>query len=96
MFFSSHEIINPLENIKGYFTGGILWTGTVKVFKFLLDILHLYSTIVSVFGTASRVVKKTGKRFTAPFCQRFTVENSLITKFMMYEDTRLIEKAFVK
>ncbi|HEY5749790.1 MAG TPA: nuclear transport factor 2 family protein [Chryseolinea sp.] len=48
----------------------------------------------AVFGKASRVVKKTGKRFTTPFCQRFTMAEGKITHFLMLEDTPEIEKAF--
>jgi ketosteroid isomerase-like protein len=48
----------------------------------------------AVFGKASRVVKKTGKRFITPFCQRFTIADGKITHFLMLEDTPEIEKAF--
>lgn len=48
----------------------------------------------AVFGTASRVAKITGKRFTTAFCQRFTFSDGKITHFLMLEDTPEIEKAF--
>jgi ketosteroid isomerase-like protein len=48
----------------------------------------------AVFGFASRIAKATGKRFTTQFCQRFTIENGKITKFLMLEDTPAIEQAF--
>jgi ketosteroid isomerase-like protein len=48
----------------------------------------------AVFGTMSRKVKMTGKRFTTTFCQRFTIKEGKITKFLMLEDTPEIEKAF--
>src|SRR3569833_1265394 len=47
-----------------------------------------------VFGFASRVVKATGKRFSTPFCQRFTIQNGKISKFLMLEDTHQVEWAF--
>jgi ketosteroid isomerase-like protein len=50
----------------------------------------------AVFGKAGRTVTKTGKKFKEPFCMRFTIENGLITKFLMLEDSHQIEKAFTK
>jgi len=51
---------------------------------------------VAVFGKAGRTVIETGKKFKEPFCMRFTIENGLITKFLMLEDSHQIEKAFTK
>ncbi|MCQ6958393.1 nuclear transport factor 2 family protein [Mucilaginibacter aquariorum] len=48
----------------------------------------------AVFGFASRVAKATGKRFSTQFCQRFTIEDGKISKFLMLEDTPQVEKAF--
>lgn len=48
----------------------------------------------AVFGAAGRTAKATNKKFVTPFCQRFTIENGKITRFLMLEDTPEIEKAF--
>lgn len=49
---------------------------------------------VAVFGTVERTVKKTGKHFKMPLAIHITVENNLISKFSLYEETLIIEKAF--
>jgi ketosteroid isomerase-like protein len=49
---------------------------------------------VAVFGIVQRTVKKTGKGFKMPFAMHITVENNLISKFSLYEETLIIEKAF--
>ena len=49
---------------------------------------------VAVFGTIERTVKKTGKHFKMPLAIHITVENNLISKFSLYEETLIIEKAF--
>jgi ketosteroid isomerase-like protein len=59
-----------------------------------IDHMFIDAGEAAVFGKASRITKKTGKRFTTPFCQRFTFLNGKITKFLMLEDTLEIEKAF--
>jgi ketosteroid isomerase-like protein len=64
--------------------------------KFEINKLFVDGNEAALFGSSGRVVKATGKSFDTPFCMRFTLENELITKFFMYEETRLIEKAFVK
>lgn len=48
---------------------------------------------VAVFGTIERTVKKTGKHFKMPLAIHITVENNLISKFSLYEETLIIEKA---
>ena len=48
----------------------------------------------AVFGFASRVASATGKRYSTQFCQRFTIEEGKISKFLMLEETPEIEKAF--
>lgn len=63
--------------------------------EFKPDHLFIDGNEAAVFGKASRVAKETGKRFTAFVCQRFTIEEGKITKFLMLEDTREIEKAFI-
>ena len=62
--------------------------------QFETDHMFMDGKEVAVFGKASRLVKKTGKRFTTPFCQRFTIADGKIKKFLMLEDTPEIEKAF--
>lgn len=47
-----------------------------------------------LFGTSSQQVAATGKRFTMTFALRLTVENGLITRHHMYEDSLAVEKAF--
>lgn len=64
--------------------------------RFDLDHIFIDGSQAAVFGLAGRLVKSTGKRFTARFCMRFTVENELITRFLMLEDSREIEKAFLQ
>lgn len=61
-----------------------------------LDIHKIFidANEVAVFGKASRVAKKTGKRFSALFTQKFTFNEGKITDFLMLEDTLEIEKAF--
>lgn len=48
---------------------------------------------VAVFGTIERTVKKTGKHFKMPLAIHLTVENNLISKLSLYEETLIIEKA---
>ncbi|RZJ50049.1 MAG: nuclear transport factor 2 family protein [Flavobacterium sp.] len=48
---------------------------------------------VAVFGTIERTVKKTGKHFKMPLAIHLTVENNLVSKFTIYEETLIIEKA---
>ncbi len=59
-----------------------------------MDHTFIDGTEAAVFGKAGRTVKATGKKFKEPFCMRFTVENGLITRFMMLEDSHRIENAF--
>ena len=47
---------------------------------------------VAVFGFVERTVKKNGKRFKMPLAIHLTVENNLISKFSLYEETLIIEK----
>jgi ketosteroid isomerase-like protein len=63
--------------------------------EFTPDHLFIDGNEAAVFGKASKVAKETGKRFTAFVCERFTIEDGKITKFLMLEDTREIEKAFI-
>lgn len=47
---------------------------------------------VAVFGFVERTVKKNGKHFKMPLAIHITVENNLISKFLLYEETLIIEK----
>lgn len=47
---------------------------------------------VAVFGFVERTVKKNGKHFKIPLAIHITVENNLISKFSLYEETLIIEK----
>jgi ketosteroid isomerase-like protein len=47
---------------------------------------------VAVFGFVERTVKKNGKHFKMPLAIHLTVENNLISKFSLYEETLIIEK----
>ncbi|KFF06364.1 nuclear transport factor 2 family protein [Flavobacterium reichenbachii] len=48
---------------------------------------------VAVFGFVERTVKKNGNHFKMPLAIHITVENNLISKFSLYEETLIIEKA---
>jgi ketosteroid isomerase-like protein len=58
------------------------------------DHIFIDGNQAAVFGKISRQVKKTEKRFTTDFCQKFTIQDGKITKFLMLEDTPQIENAF--
>jgi ketosteroid isomerase-like protein len=61
---------------------------------FEMDHTFIDGAEAAVFGKAGRTVKATGKKFKEPFVMRFTIENGLITKLLMLEDSHQIEKAF--
>lgn len=46
----------------------------------------------AVFGFVERTVKKNGKHFKMPLAIHITVENNLISKFSLYEETLIIEE----
>jgi ketosteroid isomerase-like protein len=47
-----------------------------------------------LFGTSSQRVVSTGKRFTMAFALRLTVEDGLLTRHHMYEDSLAVAEAF--
>jgi ketosteroid isomerase-like protein len=47
-----------------------------------------------LFGTSSQRAAATGKRFTMAFALRLTVEDGLIIRHHMYEDSLAVEEAF--
>ena len=63
---------------------------------FEMDHIFIDGKEAAVFGKAGRTVIETGKKFKEPFCMRFMIENGLITKFLMLENSRQMEKAFTK
>ena len=63
--------------------------------QFEIDHLFIDGNEAAVFGMAGRRVKATGKKFSAHFCMRFTIQNGLIIRFLMLEDSHEIEKAFI-
>ena len=62
------------------------------------DIDHIFfdGQEAALFAVASRVVKDTKTRYSAKICMRFTVVDGMITRFLILEDSREIEKAFNK
>jgi ketosteroid isomerase-like protein len=80
------EIINTLQLI---FDAHVIGEDQIEIDHIFVD-----GNEAAVFGKASRIAKKTGKRFSTQFCQRFTFSDGKITKFLMLEDTPEIEKAF--
>ncbi|WP_162996389.1 nuclear transport factor 2 family protein [Mucilaginibacter celer] len=64
--------------------------------SFTIDHLFFDGQEAALFAVASRVVKDTRKKYSAKICMRFTVVDGLITRFLILEDSREIEKAFNK
>lgn len=79
------EISELFKTLFSYFIDG---SEKLEAQSFLLQ-----GNEVAVFGTVERTVKKTGKHFKMPLAIHITVENNLITKFSLYEETLIIEKA---
>lgn len=79
------EISELFKTLFGYFIDG---SEKLEAQSFLLQ-----GNEVAVFGNVERTVKKTGKHFKMPLAMHITVENNLITKFSLYEETLIIEKA---
>ncbi|KQB43626.1 nuclear transport factor 2 family protein [Flavobacterium aquidurense] len=79
------EVAALFKTLFGYFIDG---SEKLEAQSFLLQ-----GNEVAVFGTIERTVKKTGKHFKMPLAIHITVENNLISKFSLYEETLIIEKA---
>jgi uncharacterized protein len=62
--------------------------------RFELDHVSISGNEAAIFAKTGRKVKATGKSFYADICQRITVKDRLITRFVMFEDSYEIEKAF--
>ncbi|TDW51681.1 hypothetical protein EV144_101357 [Flavobacterium sp. 270] len=80
------EVSELFKTLFGYFIDG---SEKLDVHSFMVQ-----GNEVAVFGTIERTVKKTGKHFKMPLAIHLTVENNLISKFSLYEETLIIEKAF--
>lgn len=63
--------------------------------SFEMDHVFVEEQEAAVFGTAGRTVRATGKSYVTPFSMRFTFENVRIRKFTMFEDSHVIEQAFM-
>lgn len=79
------EISELFKTLFSYFVDG---SEKLEAQSFLLR-----GNEVAVFGTVERTVKKTGKHFKMPLAMHITLENNLITKFSLYEETLILEKA---
>jgi len=84
----SAQLPETIRTLESAFISGI---GKLEVTSFIIK-----GNEAVVIGTASRTVKTTNKSFTTPFTMHFTLKDGLITKFLMYEETLVIEKAFIK
>lgn len=80
------EVAELFKTLFSYFIDG---SEKLEAQSFLLR-----GNEVAVFGTIERTVKKTGKHFKMPLAIHITVENNFISKFSLYEETLIIEKAF--
>jgi ketosteroid isomerase-like protein len=79
------EISELFQTLFSYFVDG---SEKLEAQSFLLR-----GNEVAVFGFVERTVKKNGKHFRMPLAMHITVENNLISKFSLYEETLIIEKA---
>ncbi|SDH90964.1 Ketosteroid isomerase-related protein [Sinosporangium album] len=64
-------------------------TGEVAVDRVFVD-----GQDAVVTGTSRQLIRSTGKRFTMAFALHLTVENGLITRHHMYEDSLAVAEAF--
>ncbi|MDR7370351.1 nuclear transport factor 2 family protein [Flavobacterium aquidurense] len=78
------EIAELFTTLFSYFVDG---SEKLEAQSFLLR-----GNEVAVFGFVERTVKKNGKHFRMPLAIHITVENNLISKFSLYEETLIIEK----
>ncbi len=78
------EISELFKTLFSYFVDG---SEKLEAQSFLLR-----GNEVAVFGFVERTVKKNGKHFKMPLAIHITVENNLISKFSLYEETLIIEK----
>ena len=62
--------------------------------KFQLDSLIVDGNDAAIFAELGRQFKNSGKDFTMYIAIHFKVENGFITKFYLYEQTPILEKAY--
>ena len=80
------EIPEVFKLLFSYFVDG---KESIEPESFLVD-----GNEAAVFLTLGRQFKSSGKSFTMLVALHFKVENELITKFYLYEQTPILEKAF--
>lgn len=78
------EILELFKTLFSYFVDG---SEKLDAQSFLVR-----GNQVAVFGFVERTVKKNGKHFKMPLAINLTIENNLISKFSLYEETLIIEK----
>ncbi|MDI1256595.1 MAG: nuclear transport factor 2 family protein [Flavobacterium sp.] len=64
--------------------------------QFKMEAMLVDGNDVAIFAVLGRQFKLSGKSFTMPMAMHIKVENGLITKFYLYEQTKVLEKAFKK
>jgi ketosteroid isomerase-like protein len=62
--------------------------------RVIIDDMLVDGSDAVLLGTSSQLVAATGKRFTMTFALRLTVEDGLITRHHMYEDSLAVQEAF--
>ena len=62
--------------------------------KFRMDSFMVDGNDAAIFAELGRQFKKSGKDFSMYIAIHFKVENGLITKFYLYEQTPILEKAY--
>jgi ketosteroid isomerase-like protein len=82
------EIPTVFKTLFSYFNEG---KDVVKPESFMVD-----GNEAAVFLVLGREFKSSGKSFSMLVAIHFKVENGLITKFCLYEQTPILEKAFEK
>ncbi|MER6139097.1 nuclear transport factor 2 family protein [Streptomyces sparsogenes] len=58
-----------------------------------VDAIVVEGTEAVVTGTLAGTVRATGRRYRSPFAVRVTVEDGLITRYRVYEDSRMFAAA---
>jgi ketosteroid isomerase-like protein len=62
--------------------------------SFDIDHVFIDGEQAAIFAVANRLVQETGKKYAANIAMRFTIVAGKITRLLILEDTRKIEKAF--
>ncbi|MEU5639604.1 nuclear transport factor 2 family protein [Streptomyces milbemycinicus] len=58
-----------------------------------IDVIVVEEAEAMVTGTLAGTVRATGKRYRSPFAVRVTVEDGLIVRYCVYEDSRMFAEA---